>query len=151
MEVFFPIPVNFFAALSQKAERKPQPAQEILSHDGPEVPDRAQQTARPSQIEHCTQQRAQQHIEPQLTAEAQGKPEQRTQSGHHIQCVQQMRQFSILPTPQADRPQQIVDQRLPDPQQHRGAEKRQLLADIVLHAAQLNSRRQREPRSAVSS
>lgn len=151
MEVFFCANVNFFADLPQKGKGKPQPAQKILPHGGPEIPDRAQKTGRAPQIGPRSQRRAQQHIEPQLAAEAQGEPEQRPQPGGHVKGIQQVRQPPVFPPPEADRPQQIVDQRFPQSQQHRRAEKRQLLTDVVLHLAQLNSRRQREPRSTVSS
>lgn len=151
MEVFFSDFVNFFAYPSQKAEGHPQPMQEVRPHVGPKIPDGPQKAARGPQIEDRSQHRAQQHIEPQLTAEAQREPEKRHQYAQHVEAVQKVGQLPVLPPPQTDRAHQIVDQRLPHSQQHRGAEIRQLLPDIVLHALQLNRRRQREPRSTVSS
>ena len=111
----------------------------------PKIPHRPQKRGEGGEKQHTAAHRPQQQIQPQLPLRpAEHEEEDRQARGHAVQDVQRRRQAG---QPQAEGPQQVIQQRRSHAQQDRLTEEQERLGERGAMAPHPNSRWKRPPRS----
>jgi len=128
--------IKFFEQPERHCRKRQQRKQNIC----PKGPQRAQAARQQRKVQHRAQQGRKQHEKPQLTsADAQRKEKRQQRQQQAVERIERAGECARCFPPQADRAQQIVEQRQRRAQQERGEEALRLRAERYAHRLSLRT------------